>query len=61
MLCAALYFSLLISHFRLLATAYGVQNKKVLLAKASQFNIERERERERERETATNDEKTMRL
>ena len=45
MLCAAVYFNLLTSHCRLLATAYGIQNKKVLLAKSLQFNRERERER----------------
>jgi len=52
MLCAPVYFNLLTSHFRLLATADGIQNKKTLLSKSLQFN--RERERERERRTATN-------
>ena len=47
MLCVAVYFNLLTSHFMLRATAYGIQNKNVLLAKSLHFNRERERKRER--------------
>jgi hypothetical protein len=50
MLCAAVYRNQLTSHFRLLATVYGMQNKKVLLAKSSQFN------RQREQQTSLNNE-----
>jgi len=54
MLCAPVYFNLLTSHFRLLATADGIQNKKTLLSKSLQFNTHTHRERERERETDSN-------